>query len=166
MKASETTAMPTDDEIVSAIHVRLTGYDASYDVTSLYESAPRIRALFSRSPVKDAAPEPDEHGETPETYEEIGRTFMEKYREIVELPEFEGYICCDSPVEAIDHLLHKLEDAAPAPVLTEDERKLVEDFKQAQREYPNASFASKWHNGLLAIIDRLTKQAPQPEENV
>lgn len=40
--------------------------------------------------------------------------------------------------------------------LTEEERALVDDFKQAQREYPNASFSSKWHKGLLAIISRLT----------
>lgn len=72
-------------------------------------------------------------------------------------------VMCDPAV--ILALVKAVRATSPAQAaqgrMTEEERKLVDDFRQAQRDYPNASFASKWHNGLLAIIDRLTAPHPQ-----
>lgn len=65
-----------------------------------------------------------------------------------------GYPDCQVPVK----------DAAPAPVLTEDEKSSFNTFcKVIEAGLPPSVGTC---DEIIALIDRLTKQAPQPEEKV
>lgn len=143
MKASETTAMPTKEQIVAVIDTTAVVCDGPFDgvvIDNTEEVADAILALFSRSPVK--APEKLAWYGLPEhehlTWDNCPH-------------EHQGCLDCGAPAP--------VKDAAPAPVLTEEERDFVEDVRSYSRPGLERS-------RLIAIIDRLTKQAPQPEEKV
>jgi hypothetical protein len=59
--------------------------------------------------------ERDKFGQTAADYEELGRSFLEEYYSVQDDPAMRGYICCDSPVEIISHLLNAIADAKAAP---------------------------------------------------
>ncbi len=127
----------------------------------------KARAEAAESALKEAQA-PDEHGETPETYEEIGRVFMDEYRLAMDHPVCADYVCCDGPSEIISHLLNKIEEteaqakASPPLTLTHEERsaaKLAENFmlnEDADELEEDELHKICW--ALIAIGDRLTPQ--------
>lgn len=58
----------------------------------------------------------DEHGQTEENYAELGHSFFEEYNRhgVHEHPAMAGYICAESPVEIIWHLLNAWDEKEPA----------------------------------------------------